>query len=93
MKQIANISIWTRGLKCDNGFDLGLDIDIGNFKVTCDLNHLVTKVRRKVIPDSDRGDFRCRRDVHSSSLLHVDIIFLLIIVSLANVDDNFMLDN
>ena len=29
MKQKANLSIWTRGLnlKCDNGFDLGHDID------------------------------------------------------------------
>ena len=33
MKQKANISIWPRGLKCDNGFDLGHDIDIWIFKV------------------------------------------------------------
>ena len=35
-KQKANISIWTLGLKCDNGFDLGHDIDIWIFKVICD---------------------------------------------------------
>ena len=55
------------GLKCDNGFDLGHDIDILIFKVICDLDHLVTKVRCKDLPDSDRGDFRCRRAVDSSS--------------------------
>ena len=67
MKQKANISIWPRGLKCDNGFDLGHDIDIWIFKVICNLDHLVTKVRYKDLPDSDRGDFRCRRAVDSSS--------------------------
>ena len=66
-KQKANISIWTLGLKCDNGFDLGHDIDIWIFKVICDLDHLVTKVRCNDLPDSDRGDFRCRRAVDSSS--------------------------
>ena len=39
-----------------------------NFKVICDLDHLVTKVRCKDLPDSDRGDFSCRRAVDSSSL-------------------------
>ena len=67
-KQKANISIWTLGLKCDNGFDLGHDIDVWIFKVICDLDHLVTNVRCKDLPDSDRGDFRCRRAVDSSSL-------------------------
>ena len=71
-KQKANISIWTLGLKCDNGFDLGHDIDIWIFKVICDLDHLVTKVRCKDLPDSDRGDFRCRRAVDSSSLCMAD---------------------
>ena len=66
-KQKANILIWTLGLKCDNGFDLGHDIDIWIFKVICDLDHLVTKVRCKDLPDSDQGDFRCRRAVDSSS--------------------------
>ena len=66
-KQRANISIWPLGLKCDNGFDLGHDIDIWIFKVICDLDHLVTKVRCKDLPDNDRGDFRCRRAVDSSS--------------------------
>ena len=66
-KQKTNISIWTLGLKCDNGFDLGHDIDIWIFKVICDLDHLVIKVRCKDLPDSDRGDFRCRRAVDSSS--------------------------
>ena len=59
----ANISIWTLGLKFDDGFDL----DIWIFKVICDLDHLVTKVRCKDLPDSDRGDFSCRRAVDSSS--------------------------
>ena len=40
----ANISIWTLGLKFDNGFDLGHHLDIWIFKVICDLDHLVTKV-------------------------------------------------
>ena len=66
-KQKANTSIWILGIKCDNGFDLGHDIDIWIFKVICDLDHLVTKVRCKDLPDSDRGDFRCRRAVDSSS--------------------------
>ena len=75
-KQKANISIWTLGLKCDNGFDLGHDIDIWIFKVICDLDHLVTKVRCKDLPDSDQGDFRCRRAVDSSSCF-IDLPFLL----------------
>ena len=66
----ANISIWTLGLKFDNGFDLGHDLDIWIFKVICDLDHLVTKVRCEDLPDSDRGDFSCRRAVDSSSLLY-----------------------
>ena len=53
-KRKANISIWTLGLKCANGFDLGHDFDIWIFKVICDLDHLVTKVRCKDLPDSDR---------------------------------------
>ena len=65
----ANISIWTLGLKFDNGFDLGHDLDIWIFTVICDLDHLVTKVRCKDLPDSDRGDFSCRRAVDSSSLI------------------------
>ena len=63
----ANILIWTLGLKFDNGFDLGHDLDIWIFKVIYDLDHLVTKVRCKDLPDSDRGDFSCRRAVDSSS--------------------------
>ena len=39
-RRIANISIWTLGLKFDNGFDLGHDLDIWIFKVICDLDHL-----------------------------------------------------
>ena len=66
----ANISIWTLGLKFDNGFDLGHDLDIWIFKVICYLDHLVTKVRCKDLPDSDRGDFSCRRAVDSSSFSH-----------------------
>ena len=67
MRRKANISIWTLGLKCDNGFDLDHDLDISIFKVICGLDHLVTKVRCKDLPDSDRGDFNCRRAVDSSS--------------------------
>ena len=67
MRRKANISIWTLGLKFDNGFDLGHDLDIWIFKVICDLDHLVIKVRCKDLPDSDRGDFSCRRAVDSSS--------------------------
>ena len=63
----ANIPIWTLGLKFDNGFDLGHDLDVWIFKVICDLDHLVTKVRCKDLPDSDRGDLSCRRAVDSSS--------------------------
>ena len=72
MKQKANISIWARGLKCDNRFDIGHDIDIWIFKVICDLDHLVTKVTCKDLPDSDRGDFRCRHAVDSSSFAYLD---------------------
>ena len=50
-----------------NGFDLGHDLDIWILKVICDLDHLVTKVRCKDLPDSDWGDFRCRRAIDSSS--------------------------
>ena len=71
MKQKANVAIWTLDFKCDNGFDLGHDIDIWIFKVICDLDHLVTKVRCKDLPDSDRGDFRCRRAVDSSSFYNL----------------------
>ena len=67
MRRKANIPIWTLGLKCHNGFDLGHDLDISIFKVICGLDHLVTKVRCKYLPDSDRGDFSCRRAVDSSS--------------------------
>ena len=67
MRRKANISIWTLGLKCDNGFDLDHDLDISIFKVICGLDHLVTKVRCKDLPDNDRGDFSCRRAVNSSS--------------------------
>ena len=59
----ANISIWTLGLK----FDLGHDLDIWIFKVIYDLDHLVTKIRCKALPDSHWGDFSCRRAVDSSS--------------------------
>ena len=41
------------------------------FKVICDLDHLVIKVRCRDLPDSDRGDFSCRRAVDSSSSLCV----------------------
>ena len=50
-----------------NRFDLGHDFDIWIFKVKLDLDDLVTKVRCKDLLDSDRGDFRCRRAVDSSS--------------------------
>ena len=46
----------------------GHDLDIWIFKVKCDLYLLMTKVRCKDLPDSDLGDFRCRRAIDSSSL-------------------------
>ena len=52
-----------------NGLDLGHDLDIWILKVICDLDHLVTKVRCKDLPDSDWGDLRCRHAVDSSSWL------------------------
>ena len=67
-KRKANISIELQSSNVTNGFDLDHDLDIWIFKVKCDLDHLVTKVRRKDLPDRDpRGDFRCRRAVDSSS--------------------------
>ena len=66
-KQKANISIELQASNVTNGFDLGHDLDIWIFEVRCDCDHLVTKVRYKDLPDSDRGDFRCRRAVDSSS--------------------------
>ena len=67
-KRKANISIEFQSSNVTNGFDLDHDLDIWIFKVKCDLDHLVTKVRRKDLPDRDpRGDFRCRHAVDSSS--------------------------
>ena len=66
-KQKANISIELQASNVTNGFDLDHDLDIWIFKVKCDLHHLVTKVRRKDLPDRDRGDFRRRHAVNSSS--------------------------
>ena len=66
-KQKANMSIQLQASNVTNGFDLGHYLDIWILKVKCDLDHLVTKVRCKDLPDSDRGDFRCWRAVDSSS--------------------------
>ena len=66
-EQKANISIEIQASNVTNGFDLGHDLDIWIYKVKCDLDQLLTKVRCNDLPDSDRGDFRCRRAVHSSS--------------------------
>ena len=66
-KRKANISIELQASNVTNGFDLGHDLDIWFFMVKCDLDHLVTKVRSKDLRDSDRGDFRCRHAVDSSS--------------------------
>ena len=41
-----------------------------------DRDHLVTKVRCKDLPDSDWGDFRCRRAIDSSSLIYVSANFV-----------------
>ena len=62
-KRKAHISIWTLGLKCDNGFDLDHDLDIWIFNVICDFDQLVTNVRCKYLPDNDQGDemSACRR--------------------------------
>ena len=81
LRQKTNISIWTVGLKFDNGFDLGHDLDIWIFKVICDLDHLVTKVRCKDLPDIDRGDFSCRRAVDSSSFTSNSYFSLLATIS------------
>ena len=59
-----------------NRFDLGHDLDIWIFKVKLDLDNLVIKVRCKDLPDSDRGDFRCRRAVDSSSYLCDDVTMI-----------------
>ena len=80
-RQKANISIWTLGLKFDNGFDLGHDLDIWIFKVICDLDHWGTKVRCKDLPDSDRGDFSCWRAVDSSSFTSNSYFSLLATIS------------
>ena len=66
-KPKANISIELQATNVTNWFDFGHDFDIWIFKVKCDLDHLVTKVSWKDLPDSDWGDFRCRRAVDSSS--------------------------
>ena len=66
-KRKANISIELQAWNVTNGLDLDHDLDIWIFKVKCELDHLVTKVRRKDLPDRDRGDFRCRRAVGSYS--------------------------
>ena len=66
-KRKANILIELQASNVTNGFDLDHDFDIWIFKVKCDLDHLVTKVRRKDPPDRERDDFRCRRAVDSSS--------------------------
>ena len=63
----SKISIELQVSNVTNGFDLDHDLDIWIFKVKCDLDHLVTKVRRKDLPDRDRGDFGYRRAVDSSS--------------------------
>ena len=68
MERKANISIQLQASNVTNGFYLGHDLDIWIFKVKCDLDHLVTKVRCKDLPDSDRGDFRCRCAIDSSNL-------------------------
>ena len=72
MKWKANISIELQASNVTNGFDLGHELDMWIFTVKCDLDHLVTKVRCKDLPDSDRGDFRCRHAIDSSSWRHCD---------------------
>ena len=70
-KRKANISIELQASNVTNRFELGHDLDIRIFKVKCDLDHLVTKVRCKDLPDSDQGDSRCRRAIDSSSRVSV----------------------
>ena len=50
----SKISIELQASNVTNGFDLDHDLDIWIFKVKCNLDHLVTKVRRKDLPDRDR---------------------------------------
>ena len=68
-KRKANIMIWTLGLKYDQWVWPWPWpwINIWILKVICLLDHSVTKVRCKDLPDSDWGDFRCWRAVDSSS--------------------------
>ena len=58
---------WSQGLKCDHQVQPWPWHWPWIFKVKCDLDHLVTKVRCKDLPDSDRGHFRCWCAVDSSS--------------------------
>ena len=67
----ANISIEHQASNVTHGFNLDHGLDIWIFKVWCDLDHLVTKVRCKDLPDSD---FRCRRAVDSSSYIHYKVL-------------------
>ena len=67
MKRKANISIELHATNVTNGFDLGHDLDMLIFKVKCDFELSVSKVRCKDIPDNDQSDFRCRRAVDSTS--------------------------
>ena len=53
-KRKANKSIKPQASNVTNGFDLGHDLDVWIFKVKCDLDHLVTNVRCKDLPDSHR---------------------------------------
>ena len=70
-KTKTSISIELQASNVTNGLDLGHDLDIWVFKVKCDLDHMVTKVRCKDLPDSDVADFRCPRAVDSSSFLKI----------------------
>ena len=76
-KRKPNISIWTLGLKCDQCVDLGHDLDIWIFKVIFDIDHLVTKVRCKDLPDSDWGDFSCQLSLLFINIFIPDLSIIL----------------
>ena len=58
---------WTPGLKCDQWVWPWPWCWHWIFKVKRDLDHFVTKLSFKDLPDRDQGDFRCRHAVDSSS--------------------------
>ena len=78
----ANKSIWTLGLKYDNEFDLGHDLDIWIFKVICDLDHLVTKVKCQ-LHSTETALLRVQNDLLRAVDTHGGAILVLLDLSAA----------